>query len=519
MIPGIDEIKSLAVKYSKKQLAHMAQMGLVDPQKAVMAGMMRDRISQEDMKPPTSTVAQDVLGLPAAQPQPQMQPQMGMQQPQQAPQAPQAPAGVEALPAGNVGSYAGGGIVAFADGGDTAYDPMTGLPLFGGAAQDDYSLAERFGMLFDSGYKPYRPPVRPEVRAKQEQDKFPAKQWAEVAADLKKQEEKGKVKDKRAATTREPQFPGGLDTRPAAGAPAAPAFSLPKFDPSGIKISGAELPIPEQRARQDISAARRAAEVEEGVDPEMYANMLRGIEEKKGKLEGRKDEAKGAALMQLGLGLMGARRGQEFQTLGTAGAAALSAYRQDVKDLQTASEKYDERMEALRISDQQAKQTGARADVAQAEKDREAFNAAKIEQAKAKNELARTEAQVAANVYGTQTQAATSMATAQLSAQTQKEIANLNASVQKWIYSRPPTEIQAIEAVAARTGKPFAQAMNDFYAARQAPKQALTREDALKIVKDTMPMATPEQLNAAADRLIAGAGGAKTASGATVSGW
>jgi hypothetical protein len=357
------------------------------------------------------------------------------------------------------------------------------------------------------------------VRAKQEQDKFPAKQWAEVAADLKKQEEKGKVKDKRAATTREPQFPGGLDTRPAAGAPAAPAFSLPKFDPSGIKISGAELPIPEQRARQDISAARRAAEVEEGVDPEMYANMLRGIEEKKGKLEGRKDEAKGAALMQLGLGLMGARRGQEFQTLGTAGAAALSAYRQDVKDLQTASEKYDERMEALRISDQQAKQTGARADVAQAEKDREAFNAAKIEQAKAKNELARTEAQVAANVYGTQTQAATSMATAQLSAQTQKEIANLNASVQKWIYSRPPTEIQAIEAVAARTGKPFAQAMNDFYAARQAPKQALTREDALKIVKDTMPMATPEQLNAAADRLIAGAGGAKTASGATVSGW
>ena len=63
MIPGIQEIKSLAIKYSKKQLANMAQTGLIDPQKAVMAGMMRDRIAKEDMQPPSTTVALSLIHI------------------------------------------------------------------------------------------------------------------------------------------------------------------------------------------------------------------------------------------------------------------------------------------------------------------------------------------------------------------------------------------------------------------------------------------------------------------------
>ncbi len=438
MIPGIDELRHLAVKYSKKDLARMAQMGLLDPQKAVMAGMMRDRISKEDMQPPTSTVAQDVLGIPAAQPQPQMQaqaqPQMGMQQPQQ---APQAPAGVEALPAGNVGNYAGGGIVAFADGGGT-YGGKTWEDLSAAPNKLSGSMGEFIGNMFDQGGRRIDPVTGEEIslgeflrRAEKEravtptQDKFPTKQWAEVAADLKKQEEKTAV-GKQAPAVREPQFPGGVSTR----APATSAFQLPKFDQNMVKIPGTDIPVQEVRDRKAITGIREEAEREAGVDPEMYSKMLKGIEEKKGKLEGRKDEAKGNALMQLGLGLMGARRGQEFQTLGTAGVAALNAYKQDAKDLQAASEKYDERMEALRISDQQAKQTGARADIAQAEKDRELFNAAKIEQAKAKNELAKTEAQVSANVYGTQSQATVSARNADVAAAASRYAADSHAAVQ-----------------------------------------------------------------------------------------
>lgn len=113
MIPGINEVQTLATKYSKPQLAQMAQNGLIDPTKAVMAGMMIDRIASQAMQAPQSTVAQDVMAPPAPQ-----SPQMGMQQPPQGqPQQP-APAGVAGIPAPNMESMAGGGIVAFNDGGD-----------------------------------------------------------------------------------------------------------------------------------------------------------------------------------------------------------------------------------------------------------------------------------------------------------------------------------------------------------------------------------------------------------------
>jgi soluble lytic murein transglycosylase-like protein len=124
MLPQIQEINALATKYTKPQLAQMAQMGQIDPTTAVMAGMMIDRIVMDNVKAPTSTVAEDIMGGGPApvgtfgQPQPQ---QMGMAQPQQAPQRGQT-GGLEALPIPdnmyNDESFAGGGMVAFADGGD-----------------------------------------------------------------------------------------------------------------------------------------------------------------------------------------------------------------------------------------------------------------------------------------------------------------------------------------------------------------------------------------------------------------
>jgi hypothetical protein len=143
-VPGIQEIQALALKYSKPQLASMAQSGLIDTQKAVLAAMMRDRISKEDAKPPTSTVVQDALGL---QPPRMAQPQGMPQQPQQmaqaalqarpqmgAPAAPVPETPVEMAATGGLTSipiksedYAGGGIVAFAKGG-TPYQIYEAAP-------------------------------------------------------------------------------------------------------------------------------------------------------------------------------------------------------------------------------------------------------------------------------------------------------------------------------------------------------------------------------------------------------
>ncbi len=110
----IDEIRELATKYSKKDLQRMVQMGIVEPQKAVMAGMMIDRIAKSAIEPPTTTVAEDVLGTAAP-----TAAQAGMPAPgiMGAPQAPAPSDGVAALPSG-LQNMAGGGIVAFADGGD-----------------------------------------------------------------------------------------------------------------------------------------------------------------------------------------------------------------------------------------------------------------------------------------------------------------------------------------------------------------------------------------------------------------
>jgi hypothetical protein len=127
----IDEVRELATKYSKPELQRMVQMGVVEPQKAVMAGMMIDRIAKSAMAPPQTTVAQDVLGMAPTAAQGQIPPQMAQgQMPPQMPQQmpPQMAAdgglmgmlphssGIAALPS-HLPDYAGGGIVAFADGG------------------------------------------------------------------------------------------------------------------------------------------------------------------------------------------------------------------------------------------------------------------------------------------------------------------------------------------------------------------------------------------------------------------
>ena len=143
----------LAKEYggNKQKLAQAAQMGLIDPTAAVMAGMFVDRMRSaalQEQAPPQQTVAQQVFTppQPAAPPPPPM-PQGGMGAPPSpqgappqggspgmgAPPPPQggppgmAAGGLTTLPIpdqmfGEPGvdaeSFAGGGIVSFAEGGE-----------------------------------------------------------------------------------------------------------------------------------------------------------------------------------------------------------------------------------------------------------------------------------------------------------------------------------------------------------------------------------------------------------------
>jgi hypothetical protein len=77
-MPEMEAVKDAALKYDKPTLARLAQSGQLSPTLAVMAGMMRDRVVQSEMKPPSPpTVAEEVMqpmgqrmGLAAIAPQP-----------------------------------------------------------------------------------------------------------------------------------------------------------------------------------------------------------------------------------------------------------------------------------------------------------------------------------------------------------------------------------------------------------------------------------------------------------------
>ena len=127
-IPRSEEIKDLAIKYSKQQLAQLAQRGEVDPTTAIMAGMMRDRIVQSEMiqQMPDTTVFQDTftpkqdmasaaMGAPQDQLAQMRAPVEG--QPQMAMMAQGGLASLDVPDDMVPDEYAGGGIIAFANGG------------------------------------------------------------------------------------------------------------------------------------------------------------------------------------------------------------------------------------------------------------------------------------------------------------------------------------------------------------------------------------------------------------------
>lgn len=676
MLREIQEIQGLATKYSKADLGRMVQMGLIDPQKAMMAGMMIDRIQKQNAQPPQTTVAEDLLGMAPQPPQgmppgaPQGAPQMAPPQapPQQPPQAPpgMAEGGVTNLHTGDVGNYAGGGIVAFDEGGDvskkykygkfeamareaaakygvdpdkfarlieteshykptaTSYagkdaglgiaqiskhhglteaqrlDPKFALDYAAkyfsgllGKADGNYRKAlERYkGVKTDKGRQrmakhiaqvlgePYEAPTRmaaapapkgvgrrrnPKIDvidnpfAVRDEDTVIPYQPTEMA-DLSGVNQLAMLSapyvQQRAGDTSEYDMPedavggfagGGIVALAGGGVPRyagegpsqvttsavpAPDLSVRSYNPAnptyagmaweqlkpytpqnklagsmgeffsnmlpnttqgtlrldpktgepitlgefmrraeaeragaarpttptgaqgtqpdftnapkqdkttyidttkkedvdadtggtkGGQTTGAKKPsglfsdfeermkkytpdladyeaqkVPE---RKEITAQRKAAYAEEGVDADFYNKLIERIEEKKGDSASEKDRAAGEAIMLAGFKLMGARQGQEFEALSEGAQAGLKTYQGAMEKLSERQERYDARIEALRAADQQARKTGADTDLAR----RDALEKAAREDQRAifqaKNRMAEVGAQVATSL-------------------------------------------------------------------------------------------------------------------------
>ena len=523
MLRDIQEIQSLATKYSKQQLAQMAQMGMLDPTKAVMAGMMIKRIEEQNQKPPQSTVAQDVLGTSQPQQQPQ-QPQV----PQQPQQMAQAPSGMESLPTGDVGNYAGGGIVAFDEGGevpgyadrgyvDSRNDPAMRidpreqkrrdmewrLPILlqelkeaqaAGRPQDVAAIQQEIRTLkpaptasgsiydvipsaqavdssglqqlpkLDTGKKkpapvaaaseeeavydpmtglkiygpeptPYKPPAlkpgqryNPVGAAELLRGVFqgtpsveappPPTEDQSAAETARLQRQANPINpfntpnDQQKTLPPPPQEEGAV-TPPVATLPAltAPDTTIPveKYNPGAARELGA------------ISKERLDAYKEQGIDPELYNKMIEEEKGKQGKLEGRRDEAKGQALMQFGLGLLGARRGQEFEVASKSGQNALTGYQQAAKDLRAEEDKLADRINSFKLADNQARMTGLDKDLATRDKEKERVMAVESKYVDAKNAVNVEQAKLATQQFGYKSAAETSRYVADQQAKTYRD--------------------------------------------------------------------------------------------------
>lgn len=265
-IPGIQEIQALATKYSKPQLQKMAQMGLVDPTKAVMAGMMIDRIQQQNMQPPQQTVAEEVMGAPPPPP-----PMAGG-----APEGAPPSGGIAGLPSNLPPQMAGGGIVAFADGGDT--ESYAGGGAVGYADRGLVDVRNDPMMKVDPRVQAQRDVTRYQILAEELRlaqarlDAGDPRAKADVEA---LQREMRSVKPRAAADI---SLPGISEARAATPAPVAPAPAAPRstktsslpdepvYTSEGVLLSG-EAPT---------EAAVRKAPPGQPYEPSLIRDILEG---------------------------------------------------------------------------------------------------------------------------------------------------------------------------------------------------------------------------------------------------
>ena len=385
----IDNIRELATKYSKPELGNMVRMGMVSPQEALMAGMMIDRIAKSAMQPPQTTVAEDVLG--------QQQAPQGMMA---APGAPPPSAGVAGLPS-NLQNMAGGGIVAFADGG-------TPEDMVRASRAADAALA---GMSSQDGLT----------------------------------------------------LPGGFKFREYA-----------PQQPTDIKT--------------EIGKEREALQ-EAGVDLDLYKRMREEESGRKEELSKRREEAKGEALLMAGLGLMGARKGQEFQALSEVGRQAVQQYSGALREIRDTEKDIKKTQRELMFAEDRAKRDMSGKALGRVQAKQDKLDDLQTRQTDQYNKAAEKASDLFITKYGIDENAKKSLEVAKTSGEYQIKVAQIHAAT-----AGKPGETERLlnryHDILAKEGPEAANKfMSDIGQIRGVgkPQNTLSYEEALKFLAQSDP--------------------------------
>jgi hypothetical protein len=423
------------------------------------------------MQAPQQTVAEEVMGGPPPMPE-------GAPPPEQAPQA----AGIAGLPSGLPPQMAGGGIVAFAEGGDTdgyadggvvGYKDeglvrdagITGVvdPNWASAKsfKRNYSSDDKFAVLAEQlaqltaaerqaqGVDKIRiqkdmeelratmRSLKASPRAKSLVDEIPlgSAAAAEVkpaapkpSAPVKSAEDAvyspegvllfGEPPTEPAVRKTEPGKPyepnllrdilegrpneplPKIERRTPAPAPAAEAPPAPKVaekpaeKPAAKAEMGPARPSTLDRLRnvgleepKELSAKEALAEQDAvygqlGVEKDLFAKIRQDYEGTRGKFKDRADKAAGHALMMFGAGLLGARRGAEFETASKAAQQSLMMYMGTMDKISDQEDKLSQALRELSVSEDQYKRTRAEGALARVQKNREKIDNIRLENAK-----------------------------------------------------------------------------------------------------------------------------------------
>lgn len=467
MIRDINEIQTLATKYSKPQLAHMAQMGLIDPTKAVMAGMMIDRITKSNMQAPQQTVAQEALTPMPPQAPPMQQPPVAPAGIGSLPTQPEPNAGVAALPSG-ITEMAGGGIVAFDEGGEVPRYAEEGLvrpSMFGSMTTPNQAETQNTLRLVDEASQRPSPigelfrsveagrqenltqynqrlesirqkmaantPLTPqEATLARYNNLTPASAPAEAAppppgtrltnpnyveppAPAPAPQNKNQRQPSGPRTNRQDAGPANInqqvpppETRVAQEEPAGIASIIPKR-PDSLdiplnlgKFTTAPLPVPGKKEIKDFLTEQDEAQKQAGVNNNIYKDLMGDLDAKKGRLASRKQEAIGTALMQTGLGLLKARKGQEAATLGEEGQKSLLGLVAANERIRETEEKIDDARRGLLVAENDYKRTRSDKALESVQKHRDKIEAMEIRNIEAQNTANSKTAEIQVQVFG-----------------------------------------------------------------------------------------------------------------------
>lgn len=325
MMPEMEQVKDAALKYDKPTLARMAQMGQMSPTIAVMAGMMRDRIVQSEMKPPEPpTVAEEIFappqaGLGAIAPQ-------GMGQPQQPPQQ-----GLDQIPVPEQmfqpQGMAGGGIVAFSNG---------GIPL-----QTRLRLREMMTPQEQAAFD--RTGVIPEYLLNRVQEVTPPPQ-----------DPRAGNPDLRAPVVMRGGRPISIDPSGQEIGTALPSTAemavdaMPSANLAGINmqpliskatdLAKALRPdeMPKVPTVQEASTRTSDLLRESGYNEQALQQIRNDIKAQRESMAGDKREAMNLRLIEAGLGIMGGESPYAFTNIGKGAAPALKGLSDDIKDMKKA---------------------------------------------------------------------------------------------------------------------------------------------------------------------------------------